>query len=84
MVEEDEKEEIILSELNAIQIEKKSSKSIPDKIYELDELWEKLDDEEKKEAIQAIFKEITIFTDLENVKGVKNRFFDAHIKVKYK
>jgi len=84
MVEEDKKEETILSELNTIQIEKKSNKAIPDKIYELDELWKKLNDDEKKEAIQAIFEEITVFTGLENVKGVKNRFFDAHIEVTYK
>jgi len=48
-------------------------------LAEMEELWELLDDTEKKDMIFTLFSKITVNTNLTNVKGVKNKFFDAFI-----
>ncbi|MNY33335.1 hypothetical protein D3C86_1676090 [compost metagenome] len=50
-----------------------------DHLAEMEELWDQLDDVEKKDMIFTLFKKITVNTDLTKVKGVKNKFFDAYI-----
>lgn len=50
-----------------------------DGLAEMEELWKVLDDTEKKDMIFTLFKKITVNTNLTNVKGVKNKFFDAYV-----
>jgi len=50
---------------------------------EMMELWAAANDKEKKEILNSIFKKITVCTDLENVKGVRNKFFDASVVPEY-
>jgi site-specific DNA recombinase len=47
------------------------------------DFWNVADDLDKKKLIQATFNTLTLHTELVNVKGVKNKFFDASIEVKY-
>ncbi|WP_036723175.1 hypothetical protein, partial [Paenibacillus forsythiae] len=46
----------------------------------LADAWPYLDDQEKKDLVYTIFAQIVINTDLKQVKGVKNKFFDAYIQ----
>lgn len=48
-------------------------------LLKLEDAWNYADDVERKELISTIFDKIVINTDLVNVKGVKNKFFDAYI-----
>lgn len=50
-----------------------------DDLKELDQLWPEMDDEEKKDMIFTLCSKIVLHTDETNVKGVKNKFFDAYI-----
>ena len=47
------------------------------------DFWKVADDLEKKKLIQTTFNRLTLHTDETNVKGVKNRFFDASLEVIY-
>lgn len=53
-------------------------------IQSMAEAWDVSDDSEKQEMLRILFDKITIHTDLDNVKGVKNKFFDAQIEVAYR
>lgn len=80
--EENEKEEVLnrmIEEINVIQ------ESTPDvtRLMDISELWDTLDDDDKKELVYIIFNRITLYTDLSNVKGVKNKYFEARIEVTY-
>ncbi|MOA52948.1 hypothetical protein D3C78_1763310 [compost metagenome] len=79
MAEEDEKEKEVRQR---IAQEQKSLSGIPriDELVGLIEGWPYFDDQEKKELIYALFERITVNTDLKNVKGVRNKFFDAYIQ----
>jgi site-specific DNA recombinase len=46
----------------------------------LSEMWVNLDDVEKKDIIYTMFKRISINSPETNPKGVKNKFFAAHIE----
>ncbi|WP_042229303.1 hypothetical protein [Paenibacillus popilliae] len=79
MAEEDDKEREVRQR---IAQEKKSLSAIPriDELVGLAEGWPYFDDQEKKDLIYTLFESITINTNLTNVKGVKNKFFDAYIQ----
>ncbi|MNW49078.1 DNA-invertase hin [compost metagenome] len=79
MAEEDEKEKEVRQR---IAQEQKSLSGIPriDELVGLIEGWPYFDDQEKKELIYTLFERITVNTDLKNVKGVRNKFFDAYIQ----
>ncbi|WP_059051329.1 hypothetical protein [Paenibacillus senegalimassiliensis] len=78
MAEEDENEKEVRQR---IAQEQKSFSGIPriEELVGLVEGWPYFDDREKKELIYTIFNKIIVNTDLRNVKGVKNKFFDAYI-----
>ncbi|NWL87597.1 hypothetical protein DMN77_08265 [Paenibacillus sp. 79R4] len=44
-----------------------------------EESWQIANDEERKEIVFTTFEKITVNTNLTNVKGVKNKYFDAYI-----
>lgn len=48
-------------------------------LLKLEEIWDISNDPEKKELIYTTFNKIELMTDETNVKGVKNRFFDASL-----
>lgn len=50
-----------------------------DQLIDLENAWGLANDAERKELICAIFDRIVVNTDLTNIKGVKNKFFDAYI-----
>ncbi|GIO42320.1 recombinase family protein [Paenibacillus apis] len=79
MAEEDEREKELRQRI--VQ-EQKAFSGIPriEELVGLAEGWSYFDDQEKKELIYTIFGEIIVNTDLKNVKGVKNKFFDAYIQ----
>lgn len=56
---------------------------VSDRLFELADIWPRMDDIEKQEIIGTLFDRITLITELSNVKGVKNAFFPAEIKVEY-
>lgn len=79
MAEEDASEQLVRERIANNQ---KSLSGIP-KVVELaglSEAWQYSDDIERKDYIYTIFHKITINTHLTNPKGVKNKFFDAHIE----
>lgn len=56
-------------------------------VYELkrlDELWDKLSNNEKNEMARTIFSRLTLITDVVNPKGVKNSFFPSKLEVEYR
>ncbi|MGG1878832.1 recombinase family protein [Paenibacillus cisolokensis] len=79
MAEEDIKEQEVRQR---IAQEKKALSGIPriNELVGLVEGWPYFDDQEKKNLILTIFEKIIVNTDLNNVKGVKNKFFDAYIQ----
>lgn len=78
IAEEDAAEEEARKKL---AVAKNSMSSVPDTrvLFDLVDLWDELDDEEKKEVIFTTFEKIVVNTNETNVKGVKNKFFDARI-----
>lgn len=62
----------------------KETDEVRTQLQQMADVWPELDDAEKQELLRIMFERITIYTDLENVKGVKNKFFDASIEVKYR
>lgn len=78
MAEEDEAEAEIRNQIAANQ---KSLSGIPrvTELAGLAEAWDYLEDAEKKEYIYTIFNKVVLDSPLTNPKGVKNKFFDAHI-----
>lgn len=57
---------------------------INERLFELVELWPKLNDHEKQEAVTTIFNKVTLSSDARNFKGVKNAFFPATVDIDYK
>jgi site-specific DNA recombinase len=47
------------------------------------DFWNVADDSEKKKLIHATFENLMLHTDLTKVKGVRNKFFDSKIELKY-
>ncbi|MFS0837226.1 recombinase family protein [Paenibacillus sp. 1P03SA] len=82
--EERVKESELKSELEKINVNNQETDYIISQLKEMKELWPLFDDKEKAEISKIIFKEITLYTDLENVKGVKNKFFEASLSAKYR
>lgn len=78
------KETEIKESIDELNIHDQETPVIQSRLFALSDLWGDLNDMEKKEILAEIFDEITLSTDEVNPKGVKNRFFDASIKVKYK
>lgn len=78
ILEEDEIEKDLKQKIAENQ---NATSGIPklDVLAEMEELWEVLDDDDKKDLIFTIFSKITLNTHLTKVKGVKNKFFDAYI-----
>ncbi|MNV43871.1 Recombinase [compost metagenome] len=78
ILEEDTLEQEIKQRLADTEV---SMSGIPklNHLAEMEELWDVLDDEGKKDMVLTIFNKITVNTDLTKVKGVKNKFFDASL-----
>lgn len=76
---ENDAEMIIRDKLAVTQ---KSLSGIPkvEELAQLEELWNLLDDHEKKEMILTLFSRIEINTPHTKPKGRKNAFFDAYIQ----
>lgn len=49
-------------------------------LLDLEKLWDVIDDDDKKEVIYTMFNRITVNTPLTNVKGVKNKYFEASLE----
>lgn len=77
-IEDENRREAELKELLEIK-QQTSTTTIPksDVILSIFELWEFADDEERKELVYSTISKMTINTPLTNVKGVKNKFFEA-------
>ena len=80
--EENEKEEALQRMITDINVITETAPDVT-RLTDIYELWDKLDDDDKKELIYIIFNRITLFTEMNNIKGVKNKFFDASIEVTY-
>lgn len=81
--EEKEREETLLAELRALENQRKEEFVYPSRLLEIMDVWDTIDNQEKREMLWTIFDEITLFTNEKNVKGVKNKFFPAWVEVKY-
>lgn len=79
--EEDGKLEI-LRELDLLQKDCERKFDIP-KLTKFKEAWTLANDIEKQDLLRTIFKQIILTTECENVKGVKNKFFEADVTVEY-
>ncbi|QWU17335.1 site-specific DNA recombinase [Paenibacillus sophorae] len=79
IAEEDLKERAVRQRIADNQ---KSLSGIPrlTELAGLADAWPYLDDQEKKDLVYTLFSQIVINTDLKQVKGVKNKFFDAYIQ----
>ncbi|MBQ4899310.1 recombinase family protein [Paenibacillus sp. Marseille-P2973] len=79
IAEEDKKEQEIQQLIVASQ---KSLSGIPrlTELAGLADAWPYLDDQEKKDLVYTLFSQIVINTNLKEVKGVKNKFFDAFVQ----
>ncbi|EJW19942.1 recombinase family protein [Paenibacillus alvei] len=80
--EEDENTEIESKKLNSLNVDSGFIIDTP-RLIRLRDAWNFADDSEKQELLRTIFNTITLKTECRNVKGVKNKFFDAEIEVKY-
>jgi site-specific DNA recombinase len=81
--EEHAKEVEILKQLDELTRVGKESPEVRAELLRIYDLWEHMDDIEKKEVVNVWFEEIKVFTDLNNPKGKKNEFFEARIEVTY-
>ena len=82
--EESIKEREALERIEAFSAKGEESEEVKTTIRNLSELWSDMDDLEKQEVLRTVFSEITLHTNLENVKGVKNKYFESSIQVKYR
>lgn len=82
--EEYERESELKVQIEKLQQQDKESPELQLELFRVAEIWRKLGDDEKKISLSNLFQEIKLNTDEVNPKGVKNRFFDASIQVKYK
>lgn len=53
------------------------------KLIELKDAWDFTNGYEKQQLLRTIFRCITLKTQCRNVKGVKNKFFDAGVNIEY-
>lgn len=65
-----------------IAMSQKTLSGIPklEQLAELAEIWNHLDDQEKKEYVYVLFNQIEVNTPLTNPKGVKNTFFESYLQ----
>ncbi|MEW4368579.1 recombinase family protein [Paenibacillus kandeliae] len=65
-----------------LAVTQKSLSGIPkvDELAQLAEVWDTLDDGDKKEVIGLLFSKIEINTPVTKPKGTKNAFFDAYVQ----
>lgn len=82
--EEYQKETAIRNDLEELQRQGKETVEIQSKLKNIADIWDQLTDLEKKDILYDIFEEIKVITHVINPKGVKNKFFDASIQVKYR
>jgi Site-specific recombinases, DNA invertase Pin homologs len=82
--EENSKEVELQKKLDELQSRERETPAIQNMLISMADLWPVMNDEEKKEMLYTIFEEIRVHTTEENPKGVKNKFFDAYIQVKYR
>lgn len=82
--EEGEKEAEINAKMEELRSQEIESPQLQLGLFTLADIWPQLTDMEKKEMLAMTFDEIRVFTDEVKPKGVKNRFYDATIKVKYR
>ncbi|MCY7485777.1 recombinase family protein [Paenibacillus alvei] len=78
--EEEENIDLLKKELALLQ--DKTIVDIP-RLTKFRVAWDLADGYEKQELLRTIFKSITLKTDCHNVKGVKNKFFEADVNVEY-
>lgn len=81
--EEDEVRKKMENEISLINNSIESTPDLPE-LLNLKDTWDVVDDFEKQEILKRVFKRIVLKTDCKNVKGVKNKFFEAEIEVEYK
>ena len=79
-----EKEAEILRQIEASQESVKESEEIKSKLENFGQVWENADAMEKKELLNELFDEIRVFSDMENPRGYRNRFFPATVELKYR
>lgn len=82
--EEATMESELKQEIESIQLREKESPALQSQLFGMMELWPVLDDIDKKEILATIVEEIEVHTDEVSPKGVKNKFFPASIKIKYR
>jgi Site-specific recombinases, DNA invertase Pin homologs len=82
--EEKEQEEKLLGELRGLENQKKEEFEYPARLLEIVDVWDQIDNQQKRELVWAIFDEITLHTNESNVKGVKNKFFPAWVEIRYR
>jgi site-specific DNA recombinase len=72
--EEDEKESVIKNRMNELQaVEIGIDKGDINVVLDLPDLWEMLDDSEKKETMQTIFESIYVDCDVDNGKKISGK-----------
>lgn len=70
--EEDEREKIIKERLMELQSQEVgTSKNVMNKLFELPDLWHVLDDTDRREMMQTVFKKIVIDCQVETGAGAK-------------
>lgn len=82
--EEHVKEVDLKEQIERMRQHEKESPAMQSELFSLAQLWPRLSDEDKRQEAAYIFQEIKIQTDEVNPKGVKNKFFDASIQLKYR
>lgn len=79
-----ETEASILKQLEESRERVKETEEIKYKLETFGQAWEDADAMEKKELLNEIFEEIRVFSDMENPRGYRNKFFPATIELKYR
>lgn len=82
--EEYRKETDLLYQIEVLQSQEQEPPEVQEQLAKVYELWPTLSDMEKKEILSSLFETITVFTDEIKPKGVKNKFFDARIELRYR
>jgi site-specific DNA recombinase len=82
--EEYVRETEIKKQIEELRSHEQESEFVVNFLSEVLEAWPIMLDSEKKEVLATVYEEIRIFTKEDKPKGVKNRFYDASIQVKYR
>lgn len=82
--EEHSKETDARYAIESLKGQAKESEHIQTHLFNLSDLWPHLDGMEKKEMLSTFIEEIRVYSHVVKPKGVKNKFFDAHIELKYR